>query len=223
MKLLGRRKKKYLVVTIHGFGKNRSHELDGLCQFLNEHGFATRQFDIYSLEDANDGDARTWMRRCERQMQEAFTENPNIILVGFSMGGVIASYLATVYKVKMLVLVAPAFKYLDFEKVAKSVSKSVSRKKEPEVPSSVQTKGFRDIVSLYKHAIEHVDCPVLILHGTEDEIIDPSSSHEAYKKIPHENKRLIYLEGARHKLLYDGMLEQTAFRIILDFLQGKLF
>lgn len=220
MKLF-QRKKKPLVVTVHGFGKNRSHELDGLCSFLHEHGYETMQFDIYDLDNSQDADPREWMRRCERQMHEAFVKNPDIILVGFSMGGVIATHLATVYKVKKLVLVAPAFKYLDFEKVTKSLASSLTGKNRTTIPSQEQTKTFREIVSLYRGSIVNVDCPVLILHGTADEVIDPASSSEYYRKIPHDRKRLIFLEGAHHRVLYDGLMEETADWIILDFIQGK--
>lgn len=221
MKLFNK-KNKPLVVTIHGFGQNRSHELDNLAQYLKEHGYPVVQFDIYSLEDSTDANAKEWLARCEKQMQQAFARSRDVVLVGFSMGGVIAAWLASVYQVQKLVLVAPAFHYLDFEKIAKSVTKSVSRKKDTSVPGSAQTKAFREVVSLCKDSIDHIHCPTLILHGTADEIIDPSSSHDAWKRLGTNTKRLLYLEGAGHKMLYDGQMEKTPFSIILSFLEGNL-
>ena len=70
-------------------------------------------------------------------------------------------------------------------------------------------------------SIANLDCPVLILHGTEDEVINPSSSTEFYGRIRHDRKRLIFLEGAHHRMLYDGFMEETADWIILDFIEGK--
>ena len=124
---LFKRNKKPLVVTIHGFGKNRSSEMDNMCAFLKEHGYDTLQFDIYDLENGLDADWKEWLRRCERQMHEALGRNPRIILVGFSMGGVIATHLATVYKVEKLVLVAPAFKSSTWEVEAGDVNSRTSR------------------------------------------------------------------------------------------------
>lgn len=221
MKLFNK-KRKPLVVMVHGFGRNRSSEFDSLARFLESHGYRTLRFDIYDLDDPDDADSNEWIARCEARMQEAFRQSSEVILVGFSMGGVIASRLASVFQVKMLVLVAPAFRYLDFEKVARSITRSVTGKPKDEKPSSAQTRAFREVVASCKDAVSRVRCPVLMIHGTDDEVIDPASSHEAFAKIPTEHKRLIYIEGARHRLLYDGQLEETADAIILDFLEGKL-
>ena len=62
-----------------------------------------------------------------------------------------------------------------------------------------------------------------MLHGTSDEVIAPSSSTHAYKKIPVQKKRLIYIEGAKHRMLYDGRMEQTVFTLIEQMLEGKIF
>lgn len=218
---LFQRKKKPLVVTIHGFGKNRSSEMDSLCAFLKSHGYDTLQFDIYDLDNGLDADWKEWLRRCERQMHEALAKNRRVILVGFSMGGVIATHLATIYNIEKLVLVAPAFRYLDLEKVTRSLASSLSGRNKTAVPSSEQTKAFREIVDNCRNSIDHVSCPVLILHGTADEVISPSSSTEFFARIPHERKRLLYLEGAHHRVLYDGQMEETADWIILDFIEGK--
>ncbi|MBL6443888.1 MAG: alpha/beta hydrolase, partial [Holdemanella sp.] len=48
-------------------------------------------------------------------------------------------------------------------------------------------------------------------------------STHAYKKIPAQKKRLIYIEGAKHRMLYDGRMEQTVFTIIEQMLENKIF
>ena len=63
----------------------------------------------------------------------------------------------------------------------------------------------------------------ILLHGTSDEVINPSSSTHAYKKIPAQKKRLIYIEGAKHRMLYDGRMEQTVFTLIEQMLENKIF
>ena len=41
------------------------------------------------------------------------------------------------------------------------------------------------------------------------------------KKVPAQKKRLIYIEGAKHRMLYDGRMEQTVFTIIEQMLENK--
>ena len=108
MSLFNRRKKP-IIVTIHGFGRNLSHEFDPLARYLKARKYEVIQFDMYDLSNPNDANYKDWVQRCEAKLSLAIKENPNVILIGFSMGGVIASYLASIYKVQSLILCAPAF------------------------------------------------------------------------------------------------------------------
>lgn len=217
MSLFNRRKKP-IIVTIHGFGRNLSHEFDPLAKYLKSKKYEVIQFDMYSLSNPEDANYKEWIQRCETQVSLALKKNPNVILIGFSMGGVIASYLASIYKVQSLILCAPAFEYLDIRKVT-----GLFKKSDKKGPSSKQYQTFTKIVSQYKESISQVECPTLILHGTNDEVIAPSSSTHAYKKLPATKKRLLYIEGAKHRMLYDGQMEQTAFSIIEQMLENKIF
>ena len=217
MSLFNRRKKP-IIVTIHGFGKNLSHEFDPLANYLKSKKYEVVQFDMYNLDNPNDANYKEWIERCEAKLSLAIKQNPHVILIGFSMGGVIASYLASIYKVQSLILCAPAFEYLDIRKVT-----GLFKKSDQKGPSSKQYQTFTKIVSQYKESISQVDCPTLILHGTQDEVISPSSSTHAYKKLPAHQKRLLYIEGAKHRMLYDGQMEQTLFTIIEQMLENKIF
>ena len=53
----------------------------------------------------------------------------------------------------------------------------------PPLPADF-TSVFMNVVDLLKQDAAMVECPVLILHGTEDDTIAVSSSRRIYKKIP---------------------------------------
>ena len=217
-------KKKPILVTVHGFGSRLHSEMDPLAAYLKKKHYDVRQFDIYDLTNPNDANPDEWIQRCEKHLKEALKQSDNVVLLGFSMGGVIASYLASIYPVKQLILVAPAFRYFDLTllktKATEMIAKPVKENKLK--PSAAQTRCFVDIVDAYRSSIAHIDCPILMIHGTADEIIDYESSKEAYKKIHHNNKRLIVLEGAHHRLLYDNMMQETAFVLIEEMLKNNL-
>ena len=43
------------------------------------------------------------------------------------------------------------------------------------------------------------------------------------KRFQPQKKRLIYIEDAKHRMLYDGRMEQTVFTLIEQMLEGKIF
>jgi esterase/lipase len=219
---LSHKKNKDVTVLIHGFGQKSSDELKELAGYLKKHGQEVILFDYFRADREGDTDESVWIERAETKIKEAFEKYGRVFVCGFSMGGVIASYLASIYPVTGLILAAPAFYPYD----VKSISNHAARKMGSSGSngmSSEQTSAFQRVVSRFKNSIEHVDCRVLLLHGTEDEIISPRSSEKAFAQIGHENKRLVYLYGGKHRFLYDGTLENIAFPLILDFIEGKIF
>lgn len=52
-------------------------------------------------------------------VDELTAQNADVILIGFSMGGVIAAHLAAVKPVKKLILLAPAFNYINVGNAAR--------------------------------------------------------------------------------------------------------
>src|SRR5690625_6969791 len=54
-----------------------------------------------------------WLEAAEKEMIKLMEECEILYVIGFSMGGMIAAYLAAKYDVEKLVLLAPARKYID--------------------------------------------------------------------------------------------------------------
>lgn len=217
--------KKDLVITIHGFGRKTEHEMDPLASYLEKQDFEVWTFSYYNPEDLSDTDFRSWILRCEARLRKAVDEKRRIHLLGFSMGGVVASYLASVYPVEDLLLAAPAFYPIDFNKIQKAARGKVMSSgdhKDPRSMSSDQTKAFLNVVSRYRGSILQVDCPILMMHGTADEVISFKSSRRMFEQIENPNKYLVFLEGAHHRFLYDGAYESLAFPIIRDYFRGEI-
>lgn len=221
------KKKMPVIVTIHGFGKRLHHEFDPFAEYFRAKNYEVVQFDIYNVDDPNDADVQQWIQRCEDTMHDVLKQHDEVILVGFSMGGVIASYLATIYPVKCLILSAPAFQYLDIQKIMEYGVKAVNKlrgnnkTKNEEKPSSKQVSAFQEVVSTYKESISQVSCPVLMIHGTKDEVIPLDSSRNAYEKI-NAKKSLIFFEKGKHRMLYDNTIQNQIFPILELMMEGKL-
>lgn len=215
-----------VIITIHGYGRRRQHEMDNLALWGKADGFDIIQFDMYDLFDETDCDWMLWVSRAKKVVDSYKNSGRDIYLVGFSMGGVIASYLASICEVKKLVLLAPAFSYINMDNITGMISKSASslwtsekdKKKEIELPRSFYG-AFTNLVKSLKKYIAYVECPVLLLHGDEDEVISKRSSYYAYDKIAHQRKKLIILHNGHHRLLMDEEVNWECYQLMKLFFQ----
>lgn len=216
-----------IIITIHGYGRRRMHEFDNLVLWGNSDHWDIVQFDMYDLFDENDHDWMHWVAKAKAQVDAFKDSGRDIYLVGFSMGGVIASYLANVCNVKKLVLLAPAFQYVNMDMITdvivKSATNFISNDKKDEIPlPRAFYVAFSDLVKNLKRYIENVSCPVLLMHGDSDEVISLKSSLYAFDKIPHTQKKLILLHGGHHRLLMDEQVNWECYQIMKLFFEDKI-
>ena len=216
-----------IIITVHGFGRRRMHEFDNLALWGKQDGYEIIQFDMYDLFDENDNEWMNWVQRAKDQVDFYHKQNRDIYLVGFSMGGVVASYLASIIPVKKLVLLAPAFNYINMEMITDTITKSAislwknEEKEEITIPKPFYTT-FSELIKNLKKSISKVNCPVLILHGDQDEVISVKSSLNAYEKIPHDRKRLILLHEGSHRILMNEKVNWEAYQFMKLFFEGLL-
>ena len=221
------KKKKELptIVGIHGFGMRRTTELRPLVDYFEKIGYNVICPVIFDLSNEEDNNMDLWISRCELVVDELLKDNKQIILVGFSMGGVIASKIAAERHIKKLILIAPAFTYLTINNAVNFISKSVnlqdSKNKQPELPSTF-FKTFTTIVDTYKDKINNIIAPCLIIHGIDDEVIPYNSSCKAIKKIKNSNAHLIILDSCKHRVLDDQKYSRLALENINLFINNKL-
>lgn len=218
---------KPIIITIHGYGRRRKHEFDNFAAWGKQDGFEIIQFDMYDLFDENDHHWLTWVSRAKEVVDSYKDSGRDIYLAGFSMGGVIASYLACVCPVKRLLLIAPAFSYVNVDTITGVISKSASslmgneKKEEIQLPRSFYN-AFTEVIKNLKKYIEKVNCPVYILHGDQDEVISIKSSLWAYQKIPHDRKSLVVIHKGHHRLLMDEQISWTVYQNMKLFFQGDI-
>ncbi len=229
-------KKAPVIITIHGYGRRRKHEMDNLVLWAKSDpqlsNYEFLQFDLYDLFDETDCDWQKWVSRAKTIINEQELLGREIYLIGFSMGGVIASYLAaTSANVKKLILMAPAFQYLNVDAITAAITKGATalftgegkhqENVDIEIPKTFYG-AFTDVIKNLKAYITKVHCPVLLLHGDEDEVISIKSSIYAFDRIPHKEKKLIIFHNGHHRLLMDEAVNQEVYRVIALFINNQI-
>ncbi|MDF9825006.1 esterase/lipase [Breznakia sp. PF5-3] len=220
-KLKAKFKKKPLILCIHGFGHRRSTEYNNF-KLWGEDTYEFITFDIFDDQDDNDTNASIWIERCEKELEKLLPLQRDIYIIGFSMGGVLASYLASKYNVKKLFLIAPAFEFISLRSVVDTIMKIINNQPSELTMSNKQVSCFMEVVDRCKDDINLVLCPTLIVHGDNDQVIPLRSSINAYNKIQHDKKRLIILHEGPHRLMLDKKTNNEVYQLFSLFMQDKL-
>ncbi len=203
------------VLVVHGFCGGL-WENEYLVNYLQQfHNIDTYAYTLpgHEKDFLSKANYHDWINDTERHYLELTKKYKRIILIGHSMGGVICSYLASKYKVKKLILIAPAFEYLNFSKNKedlKDIKSLVKEKSNYSLYKDFATKlirysplvlnEFRKLVKENKDTVKNITCETLILHGSTDEIVPLSSSKYVYNNINSNNKYLTVINDARHRV-----------------------
>ena len=225
------------ILIIHGFAGG-TYDIENLSNYLE----LNKSFDVFNFtlpgHDKSLGKATCddWIIKSEQQLKWLINNGyKNIYLIGHSMGGVIATYLASKYKeVKKLVLGAPAFHYfntednnIDIQETIKNIPKLISNYGKGELVSrflklNITTlKEFMNLVKIYYDYPKQIKCPILILQGKSDDIVPISSSKYVYNSVKSSIKKLVFIDDENHDLFKGDNKEET-YKIIEEFLEKNV-
>lgn len=222
------------ILIIHGFAGGTYDQED-----LANHLELNKIFDVFQFtlpghnKNLSKVKYQEWIKYSEKKIEWLISNGyDNIYVIGHSMGGVIATYLASKYKkVKKLVLCAPSFHYLNVVNDNLNIKESLLV-----TPKIIETYGgdeivarflkfnvsvlreFMVLVKKYYNTPKDVICPTLILQGDEDNIVPMSSSEYVYKELNKNIKKLIYVKGATHDI-FKCEKEEQIYEIIEQFLK----
>ncbi|GAB4075059.1 alpha/beta fold hydrolase [Barrientosiimonas marina] len=205
-------------LIVHGY-TGSPYEVAPLADYLREH--TDWQVDVPTLP--GHGLELTlkyvtyqhWLAAAENALKQLEEKADTIYLIGFSMGGMIAAYLASKHMVAKLVLLAPSGKYLAFRKVMKDLRGIAadgfkgnieqnrlylySKYKWGTVPLKANIE-FLKLVRFTRQFLGKVMSPVLIAHGQQDIIVPYQTGYYMDKKIASEQKKIVLFDQSGHML-----------------------
>ena len=209
------------ILVIHGFAggtydqENLANYLERKCGF-DVYSFTLPGHEKYSFKTSKFSE---WIDASESMIETLIGYGyRKIYIVGHSMGGVIACYLAGKYScVKKLVLAAPAFTYLTDSDSSIAKAKSAINAIKNNDTNEILTRflklpvtsinQFVLFIKKYKGCYKKVNIPTLILQGDADTIVPPDSSLEIYNKLKLKNKKYISLKNVTHDIFRECDLE----------------
>jgi len=156
--------------------------------------FVSLQYDVYVMDYRTYGKSKGVLSEqalyddaqvCYDHLKQ-FWEEYNIIVYGRSLGGAMATKMASLNNPKKLVLESPFYNITD-----------VAKKRFPIFPISSLLK--------YKlpnnEHIKNVKCSISIVHGTNDYVVPFTSGEKLYKVSPKDKTTLTVIENGGHNNL----------------------
>ena len=226
---------KKAILLVHGFagGVYDNEYLDHRLELISN-------FDVYTFTlPGHDGDTskkitgNDWIKKAESEVEFLINNGyKKIYVIGHSMGGIIATHLASKYKeIKKLVLVAPAFRYISFEdgdfkpisalkktpKLIEQYGAKMLTSRMTKLPANA-TFEFINLVNKYQNVTRNVNIPTLIFWGTDDQVVPHQGVEHVYNTIASKKKKLVLLDKITHDVFREDKKE-IATETIIKFLK----
>lgn len=219
------------ILIIHGFTGNL-YDNEYLMNYLEYE----RNFDVYAKTLPGHNRDRfcrakytDWLKFVDNEVSYlASLGYKTIYVIGHSMGGILASYVASCHKeVKKLVLINAAFKYINLKQNKIDIINNKDFSNYNHLLEKLLRTSlmffieFTKLVKKYKYVLEEVTCDTLVLQSTADEIIPFETGSEIYEKLGSEKKCLTTLNDCSHVALIGKRKEEISEYIKLYLKGGR--
>ncbi len=205
---------------LHGFSGG-PYEIMPLANYIKDH----LDWPIETPTFAGHGEALSlkgnkaehWLMDAEIAYRTLAKQVDEITVIGFSMGGVIALYLAKRYKVSKLVLLSAAAKYIapaqllkDLRLMAREAINGQLKDNElfqryenkiNNVPVS-STVQFMKIVRQVEPYIGSINTPTFIVQGQCDGIVPYATANILYDQLKVQDKQLFFSPKGKHHICF---------------------
>lgn len=230
MNSMGSKKMKCLI--IHGFGGG-VHEVKPLAEYLIGLGYdvvcpilkghsATRK-------DMNRATYTNWIDSAERELLRLKEIGDEILLIGFSMGGLIAFNLACKHNIKVIVTINTPIFYWNIYQVFLNLVDDMKNKQCNHIKRYLQAKNNSPFLAMIqfllllhqtKPKLEKINCPILIIQAEDDDTVRRKSVDYINKHVSSDRKKIRYFHEGGHLILLSPMAEQVLL-CIGDFIKDQ--
>lgn len=225
-------------LILHGF-TGGPYEVEPLAEYLQAHTNWRIEVPVLAGHgeplDLDNVSYEMWLQEAEEAVQTLQESCDEVYVIGFSMGGMIASYIAANYEVEKLVLLATARKYLSFKYLSYYVADVISdgfkgQLEENEIYTHYKSKlgtvpfkanvEFMKLVNETKRYLAEITSPVFIAQGQKDGLVPYTAAYSLEKEISSEHKEVVIFEQSNHMICL-GEDQHILNDMIYHFLQAQ--
>ena len=199
----------YLIV--HGFCGDTG-EIDYLYRFLLEKGLNAQTVLLSghggTKKDLSQSAPTDWIKSVETKIDELSSEYESLILIGFSMGGLICGHFANLPQVKRMVFINTPVYFWNIKVILGDIFRGIKDKNNEKIDyykeslfGATPKSGIDFLKLLYtsKKLFENIKVPLLVLQCKNDESVRYKSAQYIKEHAGGDTKVILY-EGGCHQI-----------------------
>ncbi len=218
------------VLIIHGF-VGSLYDNEYLTNYLN----LDRKFNVFARtlpgHHTNDNYQKVeyteWLKFVDNWIEEIISYGyKSIYVIGHSMGGILAGYLASKYpEVKKVVFLNAAFHYLNFKQNKIDIINNKDYKDYLEVLTRVIKTSipffleFTKLVKDKQSCLNRITCDALVLQSNADQVVPIENGVLIFNNLKSKSKYLTYLEGERHQVFFGDLNDLERKKEIAEYIR----
>jgi len=227
------------VYLIHGFSST-TYELKMLFQFLSNQKYYVVAKNLpghgTTIDDCNRQKFQDWLKFSEIELAKLASQVDELFIIGCSMGGVIALYLASIFPVNGVIVGGSVFqfkkpfityigtllckimKYRDKKKMfSKEIRNTIEFYGYNQYPL-IALREFRKMNKFVKKKIKGMNAPILIIHSNNDRTSVKENINIIKNNISSKNQKVLIVEQAHHNMFDANPDQQLIFQNIHNFI-----
>lgn len=215
----GRKKPKCLI--IHGFGGG-PHEVRPLADYLEGLGYEAvcpvLRGHSSTRKDMGKATYLDWIDSAEQELLRIKEDGDDVLLIGFSMGGLIAFNLACKHEVKLVATINTPIFIWNIRRVFLNLAADIKSRNVKNLNRYLQAKNispfsamiqFLILLRRTKPQLERVTCPVFITQAEDDDTVRIKSVDYLVKHLASAKKETRFFPEGGHLILLSPAAEQV--------------
>jgi len=219
MKSMGDKRPNFLL--IHGFGGG-VHEVspladhlisigyEAVCPLLKGHSASKKEMRMVTYKD--------WIDSVEKELLRMRETSDDIVLIGFSMGGLIAFNLACKYKIKAIITLNTPIYFWNIHQAFLNIIDDLRNKQFYHCRRYFKETGNFPIKSLIeflhllrqtKPLLKNVNCPILVIQAEDDDTVKRKSVDYICQHLSSHKKSVKYFKKCGHLILLSPIAMQV--------------
>src|SRR5690554_2212581 len=168
-------------LIIHGFSGG-VFQIKPLEEYLNGKGYITScpklKGHTGNAKDMKNADYKDWIASAEKELTILMEKTDRIVIVGFSMGGLIAVNLACKYDIKAIITINTPIYYWNLKRILLNICDDIKNKRLHYIKRYIDAKKSSPLISMInflrllnstKPRLSNIRCPFLIIQTKDDD------------------------------------------------------